>query len=162
MPWSPAIRIEGIREAVMAAANEQLRALKASPAVSIVAGGKRGADTNAMIAAVQGDRGRDPFYMPGDSINAVKFAVSRGAGADGYPDALLKQIGNLMLEAIGENLKAQKTRGGGPFTPLSPGYAAWKQKHFGTKPILMATGDLMNGLTVRIDRSMSDGVQRAA
>lgn len=39
--------------------------------------------------------------------------------------------------------------GSGGWAPLSPGYAAWKHKHYPGKPILVRTGTLKASLTAR-------------
>jgi len=67
--------------------------------------------------------------------------------------AQLQRIGDKMLKVMLGHVKSQTSKGGVPFRGLTDSYAAYKRRKYGfTVPILKATGDLLGGLRVRVDR----------
>jgi hypothetical protein len=122
--------------------------------IAVVAGGKRGALKNALIAHAQANQQRDPFYVNKRAMEMIRF-LAKGlvSKAMGVRESAAKQIGDAMLISIGENVKGQRNVGGDSFRPLTAGYALRKQRKFGfVRPVLKATGDLLSGLRVRITR----------
>ena len=117
-------------------------------------GGKRGDARNRMIAEVQKKRGRNPFFLDKDAIATIKPMVGQLVNSyAGVRRMAARQIGEAMIDAIARNVGAQRGPGGRGFTPLSPEYAKRKRKQFGfIQPILKATGDLLGGLVVRVQR----------
>lgn len=122
--------------------------------LSVVPGGARGAEKNALIAAVQAGRQRSPWYIDSGDMEPIRFV----AKALGSADASVRQraittIGQLMLAAIAHNVERQRDKSGGRFAPLSKAYAAYKQRKFGfIAPILKATNDLLGNLRVTVDK----------
>ena len=59
----------------------------------------------------------------------------------------------LMADAFGEaearQFDSEGAYGSGGWAPLSPAYAAWKERHYPGKPILERTGALRHALTQR-------------
>lgn len=151
--------IAGIGPAVSAAVAAKAKAVMLSTdgiAVSVVAGGNRGADKNALIAAVQAARKRSPWFIKkgSETWSALRF-VAGGLTSSDYSvrKRAVDQIGKLMIEAIGLNVAAQRNQDGSAFAPLTAAYAGYKRRKFGfVAPILKATGDLLGGLRVRVDR----------
>lgn len=122
--------------------------------IAIATGGARGAEKNALIARAQANRQRDPFYLPTEALAKIQalaqtmFGLARDARGP-----VLELIGTVMLATIQSNVDGQRNPGGQPFTPLTVAYAKRKQHRFGfVVPILRATGDLIKGLRVVIDR----------
>jgi hypothetical protein len=123
----------------------------------VVAGGKRGATKNALIAHAQANHRRDPWYLNKKTLQTMRFLVNGLTSlASSTRDMAARQIGDLLLINVGENVASQKNKGGDKFAALTAGYAKRKQRKFGfTIPILKATGDLLGGLKVRISRRAS-------
>ncbi len=122
--------------------------------IAVVAGGKRGALKNALIAHAQANQQRDPFYLNKRAMEVIRF-LAKGlvSKAVGVRESAAKQMGDAMLISIGENVQGQRNPKGDRFRPLTAGYALRKQrKHGFTIPILKATGDLLSGLRVRITK----------
>lgn len=117
---------------------------------SITPGGMRGAHRNAVIALVQAEAGRNPFYLSREQSANVCSQVAKIATGRGYN---WRTVGHTILEAIKENADSQISANGRGFTRLTEAYAKRKAKKHGfVIPILKATGDLLNGLKVRIDQ----------
>jgi len=122
--------------------------------INIVAGGVRGGRKNAMIAAVQAIAKRSPWYPNKEAMEGIRFAARGLASGDGGTvDRSLRTIGELLLASIRRNVEEQRNPDGSAFRGLTPGYARRKQRKLGfVIPILRATGDLLGGLRVRVDR----------
>ncbi len=139
---------------VIAAKLAGLTAVTESHAVNIVAGGARGGKKNAMIAAVQAIAKRSPWYPNKQAMEGIRFAA-RGLASDSRTTQVraLSDIGELLLASIRRNVEEQRNPDGSAFKPLTAAYARRKQRKLGfTIPILRATGDLLGGLRVRVDR----------
>ena len=123
--------------------------------IGVVPGGRRGADKNAMIARVQANLQRDPWYLDKDTMSAIRFLV-RGA-ASSAPSVLapsLKQIGDIMINAVRAHVEQMKNSNGSTFKELTARYAAFKRRKFGfIHPVLRASNDLLGGLKAVIIRT---------
>lgn len=137
--------------------------------IGIEAGGR---GENPMIVHVQAKLGRNPFYLTRNEREPIKAAIAKvfaaqvmaslraQLGRPPRPDnsadtvaAHLLRIGERMLKVMLGHVKAQTSKGGVPFRALTDSYAAYKRRKYGfTVPILKATGDLLGGLRVRVDR----------
>ncbi len=130
--------------------------------VAIVAGGDdRSASQNALIAKVQAGKkpfpsgkrtARDPFYVDQQASETIRFSV-RGLTAEspGTQRKALDTITKAMIESVNRNVEKQQNPNGAPFTALTLSYAAFKRRRFGfTTPIVRASGDLLDNLSVRI------------
>jgi hypothetical protein len=122
--------------------------------IGIQAGGVRGAVRNTAIAAFQAAMDRDPWFLNGTALEQVKFLIG---GLTSSVSAVrlnaAREIGNVMLQSIRENVARQLNKDGSPFRELKTGYALRKQKALGfIKPIMRATGDLLDHLKVRVVR----------
>ena len=139
---------------------EAIRAklLKTSAAIGTVttgvaAGGRRGPEKNALIARVQADRKRNPWYIDKDTMTAIRFVARGLGGEDVDKTAVFRQIGALLVDAVRKNVAAQKNANGSTFAELSARYAAFKRRKYGyTHPILRAAGDLLDGLKAVITK----------
>lgn len=91
------------------------------------------------------------------NINTVIADMSRFAHAlDG---GIVKKAAPLMQkEFFKSNKKTFKNLGGahGKWKPLSEDYAAWKQRHYPGKPLMVLNGDLKNSLTKKDDNNIYD------
>lgn len=157
---SAGAEIQGLGDAVATAV--RLKALKVSQSldgtrISVIPGGARGADRNAVIAKVQQGLKRSPWFIDRNDMEPIRFvAKSLGSADAGVRQRAITSIGQLMLAAIAHNVERQRNPGGSAFAPLSKAYAAYKQRKFGfIAPILKATGDLISGLRVTVDRIRS-------
>lgn len=121
--------------------------------IGVAAGGRRGPEKNALIARVQADRQRNPWYLDKDTMSAIRF-LARGLGAESVDAAgVFRQIGGLLVDAVRKNVAAQRNSSGSTFAELSARYAAFKRRKFGfTHPVLRATGDLLDGLKAVITK----------
>lgn len=122
--------------------------------IGVVAGGRRGAAKNALIAQVQAARQRNPWYIDKDAMTAIRF-IARGLASEdsGVVANALKQIGALLVEGVRRNIENQKGPGGATFAELTARYAAFKRRKVGfIHPILRLTGDLMDNLKAVITR----------
>jgi len=121
--------------------------------IGVVPGGRRGPEKNALIARVQADRKRNPWYLDKDTLSAIRF-VARGLGSESVDAAaVFRQIGGLLVETVRKNVGAQKNANGSTFAELSARYANFKRRKFGyIHPILRATGDLLDGLKAVITK----------
>lgn len=147
------LKDEGGAAAIEAKINAAIGSINGTE-ISIVAGGTRGSATNTMIARVQAGQQRDPFYLDKQAKEAIRFAAN-GLMAKVYSTRkrAVEIIGELMLLAIGRNVEKQQNPGGSKFKALTPNYAAYKRRVFGSAlPILKATNDLLGGLRVRITK----------
>lgn len=145
-----------VSESVTRAVRDALEAQRRkwpTTAIAIVTGGSRGTAVNAMIAEVQARLGRNPFYLVDPWLQSIRemlrFAAARPGG---YTLDDLHAVGQRMLENVRDNVARQQTKGGGAFTPLTDAYAREKAKRHPGRPILVATGDLVGGLHVEIER----------
>ena len=122
--------------------------------ISIVAGGQRGQALNTLIARVQAGVDRNPFYLSKDEREALKFILRGMTSEDaGTRRAAVDKAGREMLDAVLRHVLQQQNKSGKPFKALSERYAAYKRRKFGfVVPILKATGDLLGGLRVLVDR----------
>lgn len=126
-----------------------------SGTVEIVAGGRRGPAKNSLIAQVQAARKRDPWYINDDIILLIKSLLhdvirqqtAFGLGKNLVGPQFLKDVGNLMVLSVQENIRQQKNKDGTTFGELSKRYAEFKRRKFGyTHPILVASRDLIDGI----------------
>jgi hypothetical protein len=121
--------------------------------IAVVAGGKRGAETNAMIAKVQAEHGRNPWYLDATwRTEIVRMCRLASQAPGGWVDADLVALGERLLQAVRDNAARQANKGGGSFRPLTEAYAKWKASRHPGQPVLRASGDLLDGLRVEIDR----------
>lgn len=122
---------------------------------SVRTGGARGAATNRLIAAVQAGRRRNPFFLNDRALVAITQAARGLASTVAETvQAAEETVKALILISIGENVAAQRNPDGSSFTQLTANYAAAKRRKFGfVLPILKATGDLLGGLRVTIERT---------
>ena len=121
--------------------------------VDVVAAGMRGQSKNTLIAMVQAKRLRDPFYLDADAQESINSAL-QALAAKQYSTRFraLTLAGQLMLNAIGRNVDAQRNPDGSGFASLTVKYAAIKRRKYGfTDPILRATGDLLDNLRIQIN-----------
>lgn len=147
------LKDEGAANAIEAKIKAALGSVEGTE-IAIVAGGSRGASKNALIAKVQAGQMRNPFYLDQQAKEGIRFAAG-GLTAAQYSvrKRAVEIMGELMLLAIGRNVERQQNPGGNRFKPLTDKYAAYKRRKFGfTVPILKATGDLLGGLRVRIQK----------
>ncbi len=130
------------------------RAQTGDTVFTVRAGGARGGAKNAMIAAVHAARGRKGIYVnPKAKQNIRDAAAGLFSAVAGVRRAAEDVIKNLLLVSIGENVQAQRNPDGAPFRKLTANYAAFKQRKYGFSiPILRATGDLLGGLKVFVER----------
>lgn len=121
--------------------------------IGVVAGGRRGPEKNALIARVQADRQRNPWYIDKDTMTAIRF-LARGLGGESTDKtSIFRQIGTLLVESVRKNVAAQKNANGSTFAELSARYAAFKRRKFGfVHPILKASSDLLDGLKAVITK----------
>lgn len=153
---TPGFEIIAIREHVGRALSQRIARLSAdypTHTINVVAGGARGVDKNTLIADVQAGRRRNPWYLSAEAKEALRF-VFRPMWADPAKTmSQLQKAGQVILDAIRLNVARQKNKSGSGFQALTPNYAAYKRRKFGfVTPILRATGDLLDGLRVVIDR----------
>lgn len=123
--------------------------------VSIVAGGSRGQDKNTLIAKVQAAVKRNPFYISKETREVLRF-VARGLTSRDYNTRrrALDEMGQALLIGVYQNVERQRNPDGTAFKALTAAYAAYKRRKFGfVIPVLRATGDLLGGLKVLIDRA---------
>jgi hypothetical protein len=156
----PHIAVEINAGALQRAIERRMRPLASGDAVvSVMTGGRRGADENAMIAHVQADARRNPYYIGKERLFEIRRVVKKAwESPEGITEAVLRQIGKMMIEAIEANVGAQRNKSGSPFAPLSKAYAAAKQRRFKRNlNILEATGDLIGGLRVVVARVTGGG-----
>lgn len=75
----------------------------------------------------------------------------------GYPD--LRGLGDFLIERIRRRTLQGQDASGGAMQPLSPGYAAWKQKVGASLQPLTLSGAMLNGMSVVevTDRSVTLG-----
>lgn len=112
--------------------------------------GSRSEQTNALIAVVQAENGRNPFYLNQQQSAVVVGQVAKIATGKGFN---WRTVSDSILTFIKQNAAAQISASGYPFKPLTAAYAQRKKRQFGfVTPILRATGDLLGGLRVRVDR----------
>ncbi len=125
--------------------------------IAIVAGGRRGQDrntTNAQAKPLSRRWKRDPFYFNARMRERIRFAA-RGLTSPDYSTRkrAVDDMGEAMLEGVAENVAGQRNADASGFTKLTPNYAAFKRRRFGhVTPILRASGDLLDGLKVRVDK----------
>lgn len=119
-----------------------------SATVSIVAGGSRGGATNALIARVQASMKRNPWFLRRDERLRIAKVLARAAARGGVTKQTLNRVGQMMLVAILKHVQAAENPDDSSFRSLSAEYEARKRVQVGSRPILIATGDLMNGLRV--------------
>ncbi len=144
------MRTEGVAEAIRRAVERRMGAFREAT-VDVVAGGSRGGAMNAMIAKVQRAHGRNPFYVDPDTRSVLKTMVKAGLAREGgLTSADFTAMGELILRAVRTHMEAQRGPGGAAFRPLSDAYAAAKRKKFGDKPILEASEQLVDTLSVRV------------
>ncbi len=155
-----AVQFEGLESigATIKGAIESLN-LTGTTTISIVAGGRRGGAENAKIANAQarprnGRWKRDPFYLSARTKERLRFLARGMTSTDsGLRTRTAEDMGQVMLEGVKENAAGQRNPDGAPFTKLTANYAAYKRRKFGfTSPVLKATGDLLDGLQVKVDR----------
>ncbi len=145
------LRTEGVADAIRRVIARKLAAFREAT-VDVVAGGSRGGPTNAMIAAVQRGHSRNPFYFDSDTRAVIKTMVTAALARDeGITHDDLTAIGGLMLRGVRSHFEAQKNPGGSTFRALTPAYAEAKRKRFGDKPILEATGELRDAMSLRVN-----------
>lgn len=155
---TPAFNIElkasSLAPAIEAAVNAW-RAAHPAYEVNIVAGsGNRTAAENARIARTQAGLQRNPYYLPGDTLKVIKGLVAAAASDRTWKLLVLKQVGEIMRDAVRQNILRQANRSGSKFRSLTEAYAAYKQrKHGFVTPILRATGELMDSLGVEVRRA---------
>lgn len=150
--------LEGIQGTITAAIESRLAL--GTTTISVVAGGERGGAKNALIAKTQAAPRskrwkRDPFYLSQRTKERLRF-LARGMASADYTTRkrATDDIGNVMLSGILENVEAQRNPGGDKFTKLTPNYAAYKRRKFGfVTPVLRASGDLLGGLKVKVERA---------
>lgn len=123
--------------------------------IGVVPGGRRGTEKNALIARVQAGMQRNPWYLSKDDLTAIRFLLRGLAGGDGSRvDAVLKQIGAIMVDATRSHVEQMKNANGSTFRELTARYAAFKRRKFGQiHPILKASNDLLGGLKAVISRT---------
>lgn len=86
------------------------------------------------------------FTILGDVVLAR--ALSRfGEGVRDFRP-VWEQIRNDFVRIEGEQFDSEGSRGGEPWAPLSPTYAAWKARHFPGQPIMRLTMELWSQLAV--------------
>jgi len=151
------VELQGAGDAMARAIATKLAGIGAAAGtstVNVVAGGQRGGRKNAMIAAVQAIAKRSPWYPNREAMQAIRFAARGLASGDrGTQVRALADIGEVLLASIRRNVAEQKNPDGSQFKALTAAYARRKQRKLGfTIPILRATGDLLGGLRVRVDR----------
>jgi len=78
------------------------------------------------------------FTMLGDVVLARGISRYGDAVRDFSP--VWEQIREDFHRIEGEQFDTEGARSGSPWAPLSPTYAAWKQKHFPGKQVLQLTG----------------------
>jgi hypothetical protein len=149
--------VEGLADLEQQVAQSLASRLGETVEIAVVAGGKRGAVKNALIARAQANQRRNPFYLNKRAMQAIRFLVNGAVSSVASVRASAhKAIADEMLVSIGENAQAQRNPGGDGFKPLSQGYALRKQRAVGfVLPILKRSGDLLGGLRTRINRFLS-------
>jgi hypothetical protein len=130
------------------------KALQETHTFSVVAGGQRGRAVNTLIASVQAKQLRDPFWLNKPTLEALRFAVRGLTSVEpGIRSGAVRAISDLLLKNIMENVAAQMNKGGSAFRRLTDEYINVKRRKFNfVVPILKATGDLLGGLRVLVDR----------
>ena len=159
---SVAVTMEGTDQIANAIQAALVKIHLPSGSVEIVAGGRRGEAKNALIAQVQAARKRNPWYISDDIMSLIRlllhdlirqqtaFGLARGLVGPQF----LKDVGNLMVLSVQENIRQQKNRDGTTFGELSKRYAAFKRRKFGfVSPILKATGDLIDGIKAVVHKA---------
>jgi len=133
-----------------------------SGSVEIVAGGRRGEAKNALIAQVQAAKQRNPWYINDDIMLLVRSNLHElirqqtafGLGRNLVGPQFLKDVGNLMVLSVQENIRQQKNKDGTTFGELSARYAAFKRRKYGfVHPILVASRDLIDGIKAVIHKT---------
>ncbi len=152
---APGITVKDARGPTGKAALEAMKKLRGNATLHLIAGGKRGADVNATIAAVQASHGRNPWYIASDDKLILKLMLMRFAvAAETVKSKALNDIGRFVLRSLLSNVTAQRNKDGSTFARLTEKYIAYKKRKFGfTVPILKATGDLLGGVRVVINRT---------
>lgn len=153
---SAGVSMEGTAQIANAIGAKLLKMTQAvgTTEIGVIAGGRRGAAKNALIAQVQAARKRNPWYLDKDAMTAIRF-IARGLASEepGTVASALKQIGALMVDGVRRNIENQKGPGGATFAELTARYAAFKRRKVGfIHPILRLTGDLMDNLKAVITR----------
>lgn len=145
-----------ISESVTKSVRDALQAQRekwGTTAIAVVTGGSRGTAANALIAEVQAKLGRDPFYLVDPWLQSIREMIRFAAARpEGYSQNDLHAIGERMLENIRANVGRGQNKRGSAFTPLTADYAREKARKHPGRPILVATGDLVDGLHVEIER----------
>lgn len=144
----------GVKEAVSAAVRARLgRAARDwNIDLQIVAGGARGGRENALIARAQARMGRAAFGLDARWLTEIRRMVAALGGRPAR-DADLLPIGRRAIEGVLDNVARQREVSGRPFRSLTEPYARQKLRRHGfIRPILRATGDLLDGMHVRISR----------
>jgi hypothetical protein len=155
---SAGVTMDGTDQIAAAIGSKLLKMTQAvgTTEIGVVAGGRRGAAKNALIAQVQAARQRNPWYLDKDAMTAIRF-VARGLASEdsGVVANALKQVGALMVECVRRNIDNQRGPGGATFRELTARYAAFKRRKYGfISPILKATGDLIDGLKAQITKRL--------
>lgn len=153
---APKFEIHAVREMVTSRLQTVIKkAAGGTVEISLAPAGTRGNQKNTLIADVQAQRGRNPWYLTPDQRNAITEKILKRTGqADIFADQrLFVTIGHLMRDSVLANLKQQRDKTGQVFAPLTAAYAKEKKRAVGfTKPILVRTGDLSKNLVVKIER----------
>lgn len=122
--------------------------------IGVATGGRRGAEKNAMIARVQAGLKRNPWYVDKDTLTAIRFLLRGVSGENADVPSILKQIGDVMVNAVRLHVEQMRNSNGSTFAELSARYAAFKRRKYGfIHPILKASNDLLGGLKAVIMRT---------
>ncbi len=168
---SVGVQMEGLDQIATTITTTLLKLGLPSGSVAIVTGGRRGPAKNALIAQVQAARSRNPWFIGADEMTAIRtllhelirqqaaFGLSRGLAAPRF----LKDVGDLMVKSVRQNILQQKNKDGSTFAELSARYAAFKRRKYGfIHPVLVASRDLIDGLraVVTPDVDNTKGLRR--
>lgn len=130
--------------------------------IEIVAGGRRGEAKNALIAQVQAAKKRNPWFVNDETMFLIKFLLHElvqqqnafGLSRNLVGPKFLKDVGDLMVHAVQDNIRQQKNRDGTTFGDLAKRYAAFKRRKYGfVHPILIASRDLIDGIKAVVHKA---------
>jgi len=129
--------------------------------VEIRAEGQR----NQVIAEAQAQRDRNPFFLTSSETRSVVGKMAEAlSNAMRYQSRArwredLADAGEVALHFYRDHIHEERSGGVPPIgasarghktRKLTADYADWKRKHFGDRPILVATGEFIKSLVVKV------------
>ena len=103
------------------------------------------------VTGLSADESGEVKQIVRDHVAAAR-AAGRLSGGSGAWQAMYRALGLWMRDVIADKIEDKRSV---RKRPLTPAYAAWKQRHVGSKPILVLTGAMLRAVRnagVRVER----------